>query len=68
MSNEVYFTETTPDTFVRNTNFHIKNNWRANEQHSEIDNFCYRIRDGIANFIYGQNEMLKQNLSKKEFD
>ena len=67
MSNKVYFTETTPGTFVKNKNFHIKNNWWANEQYNEIDNFCYNIRDGIANLIDGHNEMLKQNLSNKEF-
>jgi len=34
MSNKVYFTKTTPGTFVRNKNFHIKNNWWANEQYN----------------------------------
>ena len=34
MSNKVYFTETIPGTFVRNKNFHIKNNWWANEQYN----------------------------------
>ena len=68
MSNKVYFTETTPGTFVRNKNIHIKNNWWANEQNNEIDNFCYNLRDGIANLIDGHNEMLKQNLSNKEFN
>ena len=66
--NKVYFTETTPGTFVRNKKFHTKNNRWANEQYSEIDNFCYRIRDGIANLIDGNVKMLKQNLSNKKFN
>ena len=68
MSNKVYFAETSPGTFVRNKNFYIKNNCWANEQYSEIDNFCYKICDGIANLIERQNEMLKENLSTKEFN
>jgi len=58
MANKVYFTETTPGTFVRNKNFHIKNNWWANEHYSEIDDFCYKIRDGIANLIDGPTKIL----------
>ena len=67
MSNKVFFEETTPGTFVRNKNFHIKGNFWTDERYNEIDSFCYNIRDGIANLINGQNIVLKQNLSKQEF-
>ena len=63
MSNKVYFSEATPGTFVRDKKNHFKNNWWANNQSNEIDNFCYKIRDGIANLIDGQEVTLKQNLS-----
>ena len=49
MSNKVFFEETTPGKFIRNKNFHIKNNFWTDEQYNEIDHFCYNIRDGIAN-------------------
>ena len=35
-------------------NFDIKNNFWANEQFNEIDNFCFKILDGIPSFIEGQ--------------
>ena len=67
MSNKVFFEETTPGTFVRNKNFHIKTGFWTDESYNDIDTFCYNIRDGIANLIDGQIKMLKQNLCKQEF-
>ena len=65
MSNKVFFAETSLGTFVRNKKIHIKNNFWANEQYNEIDNFCYKICEGIASIIDGQTEVLKKNCLKK---
>ena len=38
------------------------------EQYNAIDNFCYKIHDGIANLIEGRTKVLKQKfVPKKEF-
>ena len=66
MSNKVFFEETTPGTFVRNKNFHIKTGFWTDEIYNDIDTFCYNIRDGIANLIDGQIKRFKQNLCKQE--
>ena len=60
MSNKVFFEETTPGTLVRNKNFQIKSNVWTDEQYNiEINNFCYNIRNGIANLIDGQIKICK---------
>ena len=51
MTNKMFFEETTPGVFVRNKKFGLKNNWWASAQYKEIDKFCFKIRDGIANII-----------------
>ena len=65
MSNKVFFEETTPGTFVRNKNFHIKTGFWTDEKYNEIDTFCYNIRDGIANLIDGQIKVFKQICANK---
>jgi len=67
MNNKMFFEETTPGVFVRNRKFGLKNNWWASTQYKEIDEFCYKIRDGIANIIESKNILNVQNLSKLEF-
>ena len=76
MTNKVFFEETTPGVFVRNRKFGLKNNWWASTQYKEIDEFCYKIRDGIANIIDSNNILnvyllstffYVQNTSKLEF-
>ena len=67
MSNKAYFSETTPGTFVRDKNFHIKFNWWANEQYNEIDNFCFKLRDVITNLFENFPVETKCNLSNQEF-
>ena len=66
MTNKMFFEETTPGVFVRNK-FGLKNNWWASAQYKEIDKFCFKIRDGIANIIDSNNILNVQNLSKLEF-
>jgi hypothetical protein len=67
MNNKMFFEETTPGVFERNRKFGLKNNWWASTQYKEIDEFCYRIRDGIANIIESKNILNVQNLSELEF-
>ena len=64
----MFFEETTPGTFIRNKNFHIKTGFWTDEIYNEIDTFCYNIRDGIANLIDGKIKVFKQNLCKQEFN
>ena len=63
----MFFEETTPGVFIRNKKFGIKNNWWASEHCREIDEFCFKIRDGIAGIIDAKNILNVQNLSKLEF-
>ena len=67
MTNKMFFEETTPGVFVRNKTFGIKNNWWASEHYREVDEFCFKIRDGIAEVIDSNNILNSQNLSKLEF-
>jgi len=67
MTNKMFFEETTPGVFIRNKKFGIKNNWWASEHYREINEFCFKIRDGIAGIINAGNILNKQNLSKLEF-
>ena len=53
--------------FVRNNFFGIKSNWWASEHYREVDEFCFKVRDGIAGVIDSKNILNKQNLSKLEF-
>ena len=60
--------ETNPGVFERNKNFHIKNkNFWPDENYKEINDFCFKIRDGITNIIETVNKEAPVNLSKKEF-
>ena len=52
---------------MRNKNFHIKSNRWVDEQYNEIDNFCFKLRDGITNPFENFPLETKQNLSNKEF-
>ena len=68
MTNKMFFEEKEPGVFVRNKNFHIKNkNFWADENFKEIDDFCFRLRDGITNIIENVNIDAAENMSKKEF-
>ena len=67
MTNKMFFEETTPGVFVRNKIFGIKNDWWTSEHYREVDEFCFKVRDGIANIIDSKNILNKQNLSKLEF-
>ena len=67
MTNKMFLEETVPGVFVRNRKFGLKNNWWASAQYKEIDEFCYKIRDGIANIIESKNILNVQNMSKLEF-
>ena len=47
----MFFEETTPGVLVRNKIFGIKSNWWASQHYREIDEFCFKIRAGIAGVI-----------------
>ena len=57
----MFFEETTPGVCVRNRKFGLKNNFWATEQYKKIDEFCYKIRDSIANIIDSNKILCKQN-------
>ena len=67
MTNKMFFEETTPGVFVRNRKFGLKNNWWASAQYKDIDEFCYKIRDGIANIIESNNILNVQNCRNLNF-
>ena len=63
------FEETEPFFFffVRNRKFGLNNTFWVTVQHKEIDEFCFKIQDGISEIIVTKNVMNTQNLSKLEF-
>ena len=68
MTNNMFFEEKQPGVFERNKNFHIKNkNFWVDENYIEIDDFCFRLRDGITNIMENVNKESAENLSKNEF-
>ena len=67
MTNKMFFEEVSPGSFVRNPKFGLKNNFCVSEQYKEIDEFCFRIRDNIADLIESNDVFNKQNLYKQEF-
>ena len=67
MTNKMFFEETNPGVFVWNPNLGIKNNFWVPEQYKEINEFCFRIQDNIAELFESKNIFNKQNLSKQEF-
>jgi len=54
--------------FLKNKNFHIKNKkfW-ADESYNEIDDFCFKLRDGITNIMENVYKESAENMSKNEF-
>ena len=67
MTNKMFFEETSPGIFERNKTFRIKSNNWVDEQYNEIDNFCFKLRDGITNLFEKFPMEIKQNLSNQEF-
>ena len=63
----MFFEETTPGVFVRKKTFGIKNNWWASEHYREVDEFCFKIRDGIAEVIDSNNILNTQNFLSLNF-
>ena len=67
MQYKVYFTETKPGIFEKNSKFRLKTNWVANTQYKEVEAFGWRIRDRINNAIESMTKTKNaQNMSKKE--
>ena len=62
-----FFEETNPGVFVKNPKFGIKNNFWVPEEYKKINEFCFRVRDNVAEFFESKNILKKQNLSKQEF-
>ena len=57
---------TTPGVFERNKKLHIKSNrWLTNS--TTIDNFCFKLRDGITNLFENFLLEIEQNLFNTEF-
>ena len=53
MQNKVYFTETKPRVYKRDSKFKLKTNFVAFKQHKEIDAFGSKIREIINALIEG---------------
>ena len=67
MHNKVYFTETKPGIFEKNSKFRLKTNWVANTQYKEVKALGWRIRDRINNAIESMTKTkTAQNMSDKE--
>ena len=67
MHNKVYFTETKPGIFEKNSKFRLKTNWVANTQYKEVEALGWRIRDRINNAIESMTKTkTTQNISDKE--
>ena len=64
LPNKRFFEETKPSVFERNKKFHIKSNTWFNEQYNEIDDFCYKISDGITNLFENSPLEVKQFRTK----
>ena len=47
MHNKVYFTETKPGVFEKNSKFKLKTNFVANTKYKEVEAFGWRVRDRI---------------------
>ena len=48
MQNKVYFTETKPGYFEKNSKFKVKSNWEADTLGKEVEAFGRRVRDKIS--------------------
>ena len=67
MHNKVYFTETKPGVFEKNSKFKLKTNFVANTKYKEVEAFGWRVRDRINDAIEQMTKIkYTQNLSKKE--
>ena len=51
MTDKMFFEETKPGVFERNKKIGSKKKKRVNKQYNKIDNFCFKIRDGITNLF-----------------
>ena len=67
MQNKVYFTETKPGFFEKNSKFKVKTNWEAKIVHKEVEAFGWRVREKISEMIESKiHEKVGQNISNKE--
>ena len=60
----MFFEEVSPGSFVRNPKFGLKNNFWVSEQYKEIDEFCFRIRDNIAELMESKDVFNKKKIIK----
>ena len=65
MHNKVYFTETKPGIFEKNSKFRLKTNWVAKTQYKEVEALGWRIRDRINNAI---ESMTKTKTAQNMFE
>ena len=67
MQNKVYFTETKPGVYKRDSQFKLKTDFVAFKQYKEIDAFGWKILERINSLIEGMvKENSSQNLSNKQ--
>ena len=67
MTDKVYFAESKPVMYERNTRFKLKSNFEADIQYKETDLFALKICDQISQVIEEHIEKsVGQNLSNKE--
>ena len=65
LQNSMFFVETTPGTFGRNKQFHLKNYFVAKDTFNEVDEFCWQLRDGINEMV--ENHVKKDVISNLSF-
>ena len=67
MHNKVYFTETKPGVFEKNSKFKLKSYWEADTINEEVEAFGWRVRDRISEMIESKiHDTIGQNISNKE--
>ena len=67
MQNKVYFMETKPGVFEKNSKFKVKSNWEANTVNKEVEAFGWKVRDRINEMIKSKiHDNIGQNISNKE--
>ena len=68
MQNKVYFTETKPGVFEKNSKFKVKSYWEANTVYKEVEAFGWRVHDKISEMIESKSTKIldKTFLIKKK--
>ena len=63
----MYFTETKPGFFEKNSKFKVQSNWEADTVSKEVEAFGVRVCDKISEMIESKIQIkIGQNISYKE--